>query len=162
MIICYILPVRAGFTFSSGFIDLIFSSNVPSAENIYYIFIIGIAFAFIYYFIFNLLIKKFNIKILDVNSLEDKDKNKDKNNIDFKRMAEVILNGLGGAENIKLIDSCITRLRIEIKDISKVNEMKIKECEIVGIFYPTPNNIHIVIGNNAQFVSEYLKKLCNK
>lgn len=162
MIICYILPVRAGFTFSSGFIDLLFSSNVPSAKNIYYIFFIGIIFAFLYYFIFNLLIKKFNIKLLDVNSLENKDKNIDKKSADFKHMAEIILNGLGGAENIKLIDNCITRLRIEIKDISKVNEMKIKECEIIGIFYPTPNNIHIVIGNNAQFVGEQLKKICNK
>ena len=51
-------------------------------------------------------------------------------------MAEIILEGLGGKENIISIDNCVTRLRLEIKDKSKINEKLIKSSGASGIIKP--------------------------
>lgn len=158
MFVCALFSVRAGFNFSSGFIDLIFSSTTPLANNIIYIIPIGLIFAILYYFIFKTLILKFNLKTLGRDSLVNEDEKED----DFKIMAEIIMEGLGGEDNIKTIDNCITRLRIEVKDTKYIDEEKIKECKISGIFYPSKTNIHIVVGQNAQFIANELKKLNKK
>ena len=153
MFLCAILPVRAGFSLSGGVLDLLFSSITPLAKNVLYIIPIGLLFFVIYYFLFKFIILKFNLKTMGRKEIEQ-DKKEEK----FSEMAKIIINGLGGFENIKTMDNCVTRLRIEIKDKNKIDENKIKECKISGIFYPTEKNIQIVIGNNVQFIANEIKK----
>lgn len=74
-------------------------------------------------------------------------------------MASVILEGLGGSSNIKSIDNCITRLRLEVQDDSKVNEAKIKSSGAAGIIRPGKNNVQVIIGPKVQFVADELEKL---
>ncbi len=47
-------------------------------------------------------------------------------------VAKIILEGVGGKENVKSIDNCITRLRLEINDYTKVDEKKIKSAGVAG------------------------------
>ena len=57
-------------------------------------------------------------------------------------------------------DSCITRLRLEIKDPTLVNEKKIKSAGVAGVIRPGKNNVQVVIGTKVQFVADEFKKLC--
>ena len=61
-------------------------------------------------------------------------------NDDFTAMAAVILEGLGGSANVKSIDNCITRLRLEINDDNKIDEAKIKSSGAAGIIRPGKGN----------------------
>ena len=74
-------------------------------------------------------------------------------------MAEIILEGLGGKENIISIDNCVTRLRLEIKDKYKINEKLIKSSGASGIIKPGKKSIQIIIGTKVQFVCDELKIL---
>lgn len=74
-------------------------------------------------------------------------------------MAEIILEGLGGKENIISIDNCVTRLRLEIKDKYKINEKLVKSSGASGIIKPGKKSIQIIIGTKVQFVCDELKIL---
>ena len=82
-------------------------------------------------------------------------KSKDK----FAVMAAKIYEGLGGSSNIISIENCITRLRIEVKDGSKVDQKKIKEAKISGIKITGQNSMQIIVGPQVQFVAEEIEKL---
>ena len=79
---------------------------------------------------------------------------------DFTAMAAVILEGLGGSANVKSIDNCITRLRLEINDDNKIDEAKIKSSGAAGIIRPGKGNIQVIIGPKVQFVADEMEKLC--
>ena len=74
-------------------------------------------------------------------------------------VAAIILEGLGGKENIVNADNCITRLRLEIRDYTKVNEKKIKSAGVAGVIRPGKTSVQVVIGPKVQFVAEEFKKL---
>ncbi len=67
---------------------------------------------------------------------------------------QVIIDGLGGPDNIKRVANCFTRLRVDVIDMSLVNEDKINEYKNSGIVHGGPNNIQIVIGMKVQDVAE--------
>ena len=62
--------------------------------------------------------------------------------------------------NIKSIDNCITRLRLEVKDSSLVDEKKIKSAGAAGVIRPSKTAVQVVIGTKVQFVADEFKKLC--
>ena len=74
-------------------------------------------------------------------------------------MASVILEGLGGSANVKSIDNCITRLRLVIKDYTKVDEKKIKSAGVAGVIRPNKNNVQVIVGTKVQFVADEIQKM---
>ena len=160
-VVCTLLPVRAGFNFSAGFVDWFLSFKAPMAENPLLLIPIGLAFGVIYYFVFRFVITKFNLK---TPGREDDDENEEVNvkleSNDFTEIAATILRGLGGKENIVSIDNCVTRLRLEIKDQSVINEKVIKSAGISGIIRPGKTSVQVVVGVQVQFVADEFKKLC--
>ena len=64
-----------------------------------------------------------------------------------------IIEGLGGAENINQVTNCFTRLRVDVKDLSKLDESKINKFKNNGIF-KKGNNVQIIIGMKVQSVRE--------
>ena len=107
--VCAYLPVRCGFNFSAGMVDYILSFKAPMAVNPLLIIPIGIVFAVIYYFVFSWAIKTFDLK---TPGREDDDFEAEKlivlANDNFTEMARLILEGLGGFENLKEYDYCAT------------------------------------------------------
>ena len=159
-VICTVLPVRAGFNFSAGFVDWVLSFKAPMAENPWMIIPIGLAFAVVYYIVFRFAITKFNLNTPGREEDDELEETKiELANNDFTKMAEIILEGLGGKENIISIDNCVTRLRLEIKDQSKINEKLIKSSGASGIIKPGKKSIQIIIGTKVQFVCDELKIL---
>lgn len=157
-VICTILPVRAGFNFSAGFVDWFLSFKAPMAQNPWMVIPIGLVFAVVYYVIFRFMITKFDLKTPGREE-DDLDDNAVLDNNDFAGIAATILEGLGGKGNIKSLDNCVTRLRIEINDYTIVNDKVIKSAGVAGIIRPSKNAIQIVVGTKVQFVADELKKL---
>ena len=162
--VCAALPVRAGFNFSAGLVDWVLSFKAPFAENPLWLLAIGLVVGVIYYVVFRIIITKFNLKT--PGREDDEDTSADSNaklaNNNFTEVASVILEGLGGKENLVSIDNCVTRLRLEIKDYTKVNEKMIKSTGVVGIIRPGKNSIQVIVGTQVQFVADELKKCVNK
>ena len=80
-------------------------------------------------------------------------------NGDFTEVAKIILEGLGGKANVTSVDNCITRLRIEVKDYTAVDEKKIKSAGVAGIIRPSKTSVQVVIGPKVQFVADEVNRL---
>ncbi len=159
-----LLPVRAGFNFSAGFVDFVLSSKTPMALNPILLIPIGLVVGTVYYVVFRALIVKFNINTL---GREDEEVVEDSISVtdtatsmseEFTKKGKKILEGLGGKENIVGIDNCITRLRVEVEDMDLIKEDKIREANILGIIKAGKKNIQIIIGPQVQFVADAIKK----
>ena len=114
----------------------------------------------IYYVVFRFVITKFNLK---TPGREDDDLEAEKKvtlaNDDFTTVAKIVLEGLGGKENVKSLDNCITRLRLEIKDYTKVDDKKIKSAGVAGVIRPSKTSVQVIVGTKVQFVADEMKKL---
>ncbi|MGL5355527.1 MAG: N-acetylglucosamine-specific PTS transporter subunit IIBC [Cetobacterium sp.] len=151
----------AGFGFSAGLIDMLLSSRNPLATSWYMLLIQGAVFFVIYYVVFTAVITKFNLKTpgREDEEVEDTTFSKPTNN---DEMAEQLLPLLGGVENIVVVDNCITRLRLEVKDSSIVKDAEIKRLGIPGILKPGKTSVQIIVGTQVEFVANALKKLTGK
>lgn len=157
-----VLGFRAGFSFSAGATDLFFSSSLPAAQKTWMIIPLGIAAFIIFYVVFRFAITKFDLKTPgreDDDDVEAESKAVLANN-DFTEVAKIILEGLGGKENVTSIDNCITRLRLEVKDNTLVNEKKIKTAGVAGVIRPGKTSVQVIIGTQVQHVADEFKLLC--
>ena len=154
------LPIRAGFSFSGGAVDMVLSSFTPLAQNPWLLIPVGLAVGVIYYVVFRVVIVKFNLKTPGRED-DDADETQVKlANNDFTQVAKIVLEGVGGPENVASIDNCITRLRLEIKDYTKVDEKRIKSAGVAGVMRPSKTSVQVIIGTQVQFVADEFKKLC--
>ena len=156
------LGFRAGFSFSAGAMDLLFSSSLPAAQKTWLILPLGIAAFIVFYVVFLFAIKKFDLKTPgreDDDDLEA-EKNIELANDDYTAIAAKILEGCGGKENITSIDNCITRLRLEVKDITAVNDKVIKSAGVAGVIKPGKTSVQVIIGTKVQFVADAFSALC--
>ncbi len=155
---------RAGFSFSAGITDLVFSASLPAAAKTWLILPLGLLAFALFYGVFRLMITRLDLK---TPGREEEDlalppeaagaggAEGDR----FARMAETILRGLGGAENLLSVDHCITRLRLEVKDMAKVDDAVIRSSGAAGVIRPGKNALQVVIDTSVQFVADALKTL---
>ncbi len=159
--ITVMLGFRAGFSFSAGATDLLFSASLPAAAKTWLIIPLGIAAFIVFYVVFRFAITKWDLK---TPGREDDDDEAEKSavlaNNDYTQVASIILEGIGGKANVASIDNCITRLRLEIKDYTAVDEKKIKSAGVAGVVRPGKNSVQVIIGTKVQFVADEFKKLC--
>ena len=150
----------AGFGFSAGLVDLVLSSNLPLANKPMMLVLQGLVFFVIYYFTFVAIIEKFDLKTPgredEGTTAEEKSVRTEKGGYDV--IAVTLFEALGGKENIVLVDYCATRLRLEVKDSSVIDDKKIKTVSS-GVLKPTNTSVQIVIGTIVEFVATELKKL---
>ena len=153
------LGFRAGFCFSAGATDLIFSASLPAAANTWLILPLGVAAFAVFYFVFKFAIVKWDLKTPGREDDQESEMKIELANNDYTAMAKIILEGLGGKENVTSIDHCITRLRLEVKDRLLVDEKKIKSSGASGVIRPGKTAVQVVIGPKVQFVFEEFKKI---
>ena len=160
-VITVLVGFRAGFSFSAGLTDLVFSASLPAAQNTLLIIPLGVAAFIVFYVVFRFAIVKFDLK---TPGREDDDQEAEKqvklSNDNFTEVAAIILEGVGGKENVTSISNCITRLRLEIKDYTKVDEKKIKTAGVAGVIRPSKTDVQVIVGMQVQFVADEFKKLC--
>ena len=159
-VITTLVGFRAGFSFSAGATDLLFSASLPAAQNTWMILPLGAAAFIVFYVVFRFAIVKFDLK---TPGREDDDLEAEKSavlaNNDYTAVAKTVLEGLGGKENVTSLDNCITRLRLEIKDYTKVDEKKIKSAGIAGVIRPSKTSVQVIVGTKVQFVADEMKKM---
>ena len=159
-VIVTLIGFRAGFSFSAGATDLVFSASLPAAQNTWMILPLGLAAFVVFYFVFRFAIVKFDLK---TPGREDDDLEAEKkavlSNSDFTEVASIILEGLGGKGNVTSLDNCITRLRLEIKDYTLVDEKKIKSAGVAGVMRPSKTAVQVIVGTKVQFVADEMKKM---
>ena len=161
-IVTVALGFRAGFSFSAGATDLLFSSTLPAAQKTVLIIPLGIAAFVVFYFVFLFAIKKFDLKTPgreDDDDLEEEKKVQLASD-DYTEIAKKILAGCGGKGNIVSIDNCVTRLRLEVRDMTAVNDKAIKAAGVAGVIKPGKTSVQVIVGTKVQFVADAFSKLC--
>ena len=158
MAVVNLLGIRSGFSFSAGAIDL--AINWGISEKPFMLILIGLIFAVIYFFIFVFAIKKFNIptpgRENDAETDEMAHLVEDKG---LSELAAMYIEKLGGKNNIQEVDSCITRLRLTLKDSKIVEEKDMKALGAAGIMRPNSKNLQVIVGTKAELIAEDMKKL---
>lgn len=158
----------AGFGFSAGLVDYLLAFAMPLASQPYMLLVQGVFFAIIYYVLFRFLIVKLDLltpgreeelAVAAAGGMTESDIDQD----DATAVqAAGIIEGLGGASNIAAIDSCATRLRLEVNDMDKVNEARIKQTGVPGTNIVGKYNIQVIVGTSVQFVEQEVRKQVNK
>lgn len=150
----------AGFAFSAGFVDFVLSLRNPIANQPWMLLVQGLVIGLIYYVLFRFLITKFNLKTPgredDDAVLEDTQASGESR---FASMAAQIYEGLGGDANVTSVDNCVTRLRLEVKNMDAVDQKKIKATGVPGINVVGKNSIQVIVGTNVQFVADEIAKI---
>ena len=153
------LGFRAGFCFSAGATDLLFSASLPAAAKTWLIIPMGAAAFAVFFAVFYFAIKKWDLKTPGREDDQDGEMKIELANDDYTAMASIILEGLGGKDNVVSAEHCITRLRLEVKDRLLVNEAKIKSSGAAGVIRPGKTSVQVIIGPKVQFVYDEFKKL---
>ena len=161
----YVLNVAVGITFSRGIIDFTFFGLLqgPAKTSYYWILILGPVYAIIYYYVFKFLIIKFNFATPGreggENKLYTRKDFNSKTNDD--ELLDNIVKALGGVENIENLDACITRLRVTVKDPSKVaDDNRWKELDAKGVIR-SGNGIQAIYGTQADVYKSKIKSKYN-
>ena len=156
-IICTLLPVRAGFNFSAGFVDWFLSFKAPMAQNPLWLIAIGLVFAVLYYVTFRFVITQFNLKTPGREDDEDELSENIAITGDMNELAKAYIEALGGKGNIVSVDNCVTRLRLGVKDNTIVKEKNLTALGARGVIRPGKGNIQVIVGTNVQFIADAIK-----
>ncbi len=141
-----------------GFVDLfIFGILQGLYTKWYFCVLLGIIYFFVYYFVFKYVIIKKDLKTPG-RDVEIDSGMEDTTTVEPSELGEAILAAIGGKDNIKEIDNCISRLRLVLKDTSIVNEAALKQTGSMGIVRINENNIQIVYGPKVEEAAHALKK----
>ncbi|WP_312629201.1 N-acetylglucosamine-specific PTS transporter subunit IIBC [Scandinavium sp.] len=154
----------AGFGFSAGLVDMVLSSRNPLATHWWMLIPQGLVFFVIYYVVFRFTITKFNLMTpgrelavagseedgQDVNVSTGKEQ-------DASALARQYIAAVGGSDNLTGIDACITRLRLNVKDSSLVNEALAKRLGASGVIRLNKTSVQIIVGFVAEKIANAMK-----
>ena len=155
------LNVFIGMTFSGGFIDYALFGILPAGAGVptkwLTVLVVGLIYAVVYFVLFRFIIIKFNLKTPGRDEDEEETKLFTKADVqgakggasnEIVEKAPLVLEALGGAENIVSVDACITRLRVEVKDKAKVDKATLKALGASGVV-EVGNGIQAIFGAKA-------------
>jgi len=150
-----LLHVKLGFTFSAGAFDYIISYKL--ATNGWLLLPVGLVYFLIYYFLFSFAIRKFNLatpgRAEAVADRASESAQALEPAAGASSGAIGFIRALGGTRNIKLVDACTTRLRLELADDSLVSEQALRTLGARGVVRPAQNVMQVVIGPQAEIVA---------
>ena len=147
------LHIRLGYTFSASFIDYILGFRY--AEHPWLIWPVGVAFFLLYFVVFYFLIRAMNLK---TPGREDEDGEEIVHiNVKGSAKAAKVLEAIGGKDNIKVLDACITRLRLTLNDPA-VDEKTLRALGAAGIM-KAGNSVQVVFGTEAERIKDDIKAI---
>ncbi|MCI2899160.1 glucose-specific PTS transporter subunit IIBC [Staphylococcus hominis] len=151
----YLLHLHLGYTFSGGFIDFVLLGILPNKTPWWLVIPVGLVYAVIYYVVFRFLIVKFNFK-----TPGREDKQASVANTSASKLPFDVLDAMGGKENIKHLDACITRLRVEVNDKSKVDVEGLKALGASGVL-EVGNNMQAIFGPKSDQIKHDMARIMN-
>lgn len=143
-----------------GLIDYLIWGVFQPGSNWYWVIIVGAVFAVVYYFVFKTYLTKKNISI-DVSDEDVDDAAETGSGVSDKERdtAAKIIEGLGGLDNIKEVNNCLTRLRVDIIDMSKVDEAVLKRTGALGFIKPSETHIQVVYGPKVERIAANVREV---
>ncbi|MHA0285173.1 PTS transporter subunit EIIC [Mycobacterium sp. C3-094] len=177
--IAYLLDIHLGFSFSAGLIDLLLYGTAPAAKNIPLLIVMGVVFFAVYYLLFRFAITKFNMRTPG-REPENEFEAEEQANVESgteapeagagptavaaptqtatSSKAEQLIAAFGGRENLVNVDACITRLRMEVADKSKVDQGRLKALGAAGVI-EVGNNVQAVFGTQAEVLKNDIREV---
>ncbi|WP_411842729.1 glucose-specific PTS transporter subunit IIBC [Salinicoccus sp. HZC-1] len=152
-LILYLLDLNLGYTFSGGFIDFFLFGILQNRTEWWWVLIVGAAYAVIYYVLFRVLIQVLNLK---TPGREDEERTTTASTV--QELPFNVLAAMGGKENIKHLDACITRLRVEVADTSSVNEAELKALGASGVM-KVGNNMQAIFGPKSDQIKNDMQEI---
>ena len=151
MALANLLDIHLGFTFSGGAIDMILGWG--RSTHGWRIVPLGLAYAVIYYVVFDQCIKRFNLKtpgrepsVTPTTQVAQSDR------------AAAYIQALGGAQNLLGIDACTTRLRLQVVDRSKAQDAQLKALGAMAVVRPgNAGSLQVVVGPMADSLADELR-----
>ncbi|MCD8500549.1 MAG: PTS transporter subunit EIIC [Bacillaceae bacterium] len=138
-----------------GVIDLgVFGVLQGTETNWYFAVLVGIGYAFAYYFVFKTVILKKNVQ---TPGREKLDEGNDVVIKDSGNIGETIVSALGGKENIEEIENCFTRLRLVLKDVNKANETALKATGAAGVVRIDATHLQVIYGPQVEGIALKVK-----
>lgn len=155
-----LVGVHLGLSFSGGFFDYLFFNVLPMRTNWWLIIPLGIVFFFVYYFMFSFAITRFNLKTpgrelvnkTEDNSISQSDRSSGEPTSN-KGLAEAIIKSLGGQSNIYNVNSCYSRLRVDVQDAGLVAREAFANLGASGVTF-VGNNVQVIYGNKVTGIKE--------
>ncbi|HDY9832376.1 TPA: PTS transporter subunit IIABC [Staphylococcus aureus] len=151
----YLLDVHLGYTFSGGFIDYVLLGVLPNKTQWWLVIPVGLVYAVIYYFVFRFLIVKLKYK-----TPGREDKESQAVTASATELPYAVLEAMGGKANIKHLDACITRLRVEVNDKSKVDVPGLKDLGASGVL-EVGNNMQAIFGPKSDQIKHEMQQIMN-
>ncbi len=151
------LGIHAGFSFSAGAIDYALMYNLPAAsKNVWMLLVLGVIFFIVYFILFSVIIRVFNLKTPGrEDSVADQGVQESNSNTEegMNQLALNYIGALGGSDNLKGIDACITRLRLNVKDSALVNEPLAKRLGASGVIRLNKQTVQVIVGTRAESIA---------
>ncbi|HHP7502442.1 TPA: glucose-specific PTS transporter subunit IIBC [Staphylococcus aureus] len=151
----YLLDLHLGYTFSGGFIDYVLLGVLPNKTQWWLVIPVGLVYAVIYYFVFRFLIVKLKYK-----TPGREDKQSQAVTASATELPYAVLEAMGGKANIKHLDACITRLRVEVNDKSKVDVPGLKDLGASGVL-EVGNNMQAIFGPKSDQIKHEMQQIMN-
>lgn len=152
MALMYALGVHLGFGFSAGLFDYLLNFGIAQ-KPLLLLLPVGLLYFVIYYGLFSFFIRKFNLQTMGRE--------------DTPQVAVQVLAGsarahgfilaLGGAANLKAVDACTTRLRLQVADNAKVDEAALKALGSRGLIKPAAGSVQVVLGPEADLICDEIR-----
>lgn len=142
-----------------GLIDFFIWGVFQPGSNWYWVLVVGPFFTVIYYLAFKWYLTRKNLSI-DVSDEEEEEEAGEVSLNEKQHMqAARIIEGLGGRENIEAVNNCLTRLRVDLKDMSLVNEDMLKKTGAMGFVRPSDKHIQVIYGPKVERIASNVREV---
>ena len=163
LFIATLLGIHAGFSFSAGAIDYVLMYSLPAAsKNVWMLLVMGAVFFVIYFLLFSAVIRVFNLKTPGREDKDDDIVTDEANSNTEEGMTQLATNyiaAVGGTDNLKAIDACITRLRLTVADAARVSDAMCKRLGASGVVKLNKQTIQVIVGAKAESIGDEMKKV---
>jgi PTS system N-acetylglucosamine-specific IIC component len=152
------LGIKLGFGFSAGFLDYLI--NFQQSTKPLLVIPVGLCFGLVYYLLFRFLIIRLNLKTPgreDELQPSNPDSNIPKNTM--RDNARIVLESIGGSDNIGSMDACITRIRLVVKNDKLVNDKRLKELGASGVMRLGQGVVQIIFGMHSERLKDEIDKI---
>lgn len=156
MWIANLLDIHHGFSYSAGAIDFVI--NMHLAKNEWMLIPIGIVYAVLYYFLFRYAIVKYQLPTPG----REEGSTIDEFAGDIPYRSPLILQALGGKNNIKTIEACITRLRLTLVNDKLMDINALKHLGAAGVIRLGAGNVQVVFGTFSELIREEIVRITKK
>lgn len=157
-VILYWLNINMGYTFSGGAIDFFLFGVVPGREPWWLVIFVGLIFAVIYYLLFTFMIKKFNLMTPGREKQGIDENGSSRKATGNTELPFEVLKAFGGKENLTHLDACITRLRISVEDVSKVDKDQLKKLGASGVMQ-IDKNVQAIFGPRSETIKGQMEDI---